>query len=87
MNARIVEVGPRDGLQNEAVRIPTEVKIAFVDAHLRARSAPAGWETLRDDAARGAAIDCRLIPGTRPARGGSVRTHGDPDRHASVRSP
>ena len=32
MNARIVEVGPRDGLQNEAARIPTEVKIAFVDA-------------------------------------------------------
>lgn len=29
---RIVEVGPRDGLQNEAQIIPTEVKIAFVDA-------------------------------------------------------
>ena len=28
----IVEVGPRDGLQNEAVSIPTSVKIAFVDA-------------------------------------------------------
>jgi len=28
----IVEVGPRDGLQNEAARIPTAVKIAFVDA-------------------------------------------------------
>ena len=32
MNARIVEVGPRDGLQNEAAQIPTKVKIAFVDA-------------------------------------------------------
>ncbi len=29
---RIVEVGPRDGLQNEAATIPTEVKVAFVDA-------------------------------------------------------
>jgi hydroxymethylglutaryl-CoA lyase len=28
----IVEVGPRDGLQNEAQRVPTEDKIAFVDA-------------------------------------------------------
>jgi hydroxymethylglutaryl-CoA lyase len=29
---RIVEVGPRDGLQNEPVTIPTDVKVAFVDA-------------------------------------------------------
>ncbi len=29
---RIVEVGPRDGLQNETVSIPTATKIAFVDA-------------------------------------------------------
>ena len=29
---RIVEVGPRDGLQNEARPVPTEVKVAFVDA-------------------------------------------------------
>lgn len=28
----IVEVGPRDGLQNEQVTIPTEAKVAFVDA-------------------------------------------------------
>jgi len=28
---KIVEVGPRDGLQNETAHIPTEVKIAFVD--------------------------------------------------------
>jgi isopropylmalate/homocitrate/citramalate synthase len=28
---RIVEVGPRDGLQNEKARIPTEAKIRFVD--------------------------------------------------------
>jgi hydroxymethylglutaryl-CoA lyase len=27
----IVEVGPRDGLQNEAVAIPTEVKLGFID--------------------------------------------------------
>ncbi len=29
---RIVEVGPRDGLQNEQETVPTEVKIAFVEA-------------------------------------------------------
>ena len=29
---RIVEVGPRDGLQNETVQIPTSAKIAFIDA-------------------------------------------------------
>ena len=28
---RIVEVGPRDGLQNEAARIGTEIKVRFVD--------------------------------------------------------
>ena len=29
---RIVEVGPRDGLQNESRPVATSVKIAFVDA-------------------------------------------------------
>lgn len=29
---RIVEVGPRDGLQSEAVSVPTETKVAYVDA-------------------------------------------------------
>jgi hydroxymethylglutaryl-CoA lyase len=29
---RLVEVGPRDGLQNEVATVPTDVKIAFVDA-------------------------------------------------------
>lgn len=29
---RVVEVGPRDGLQNEKELIPTDVKVAFVDA-------------------------------------------------------
>ncbi len=29
---RIVEVGPRDGLQNEAVTVPTPVKVALVNA-------------------------------------------------------
>jgi len=32
VNVRIVEVGPRDGLQNESRPIPTESKIAFIDA-------------------------------------------------------
>jgi hydroxymethylglutaryl-CoA lyase len=30
--AKIVEVGPRDGLQNEKVTIPTEAKIAYITA-------------------------------------------------------
>jgi hydroxymethylglutaryl-CoA lyase len=29
---RIVEVGPRDGLQNEPETVPTDLKVAFVDA-------------------------------------------------------
>jgi hydroxymethylglutaryl-CoA lyase len=29
---RLVEVGPRDGLQNEARTVPTDVKIRFIDA-------------------------------------------------------
>src|ERR1700716_4158043 len=37
---RIVEVGPRDGLQNEAARIPTDVKVGFVD---RLSQAGLGW--------------------------------------------
>jgi hydroxymethylglutaryl-CoA lyase len=28
---KIIEVGPRDGLQNESVTIPSDVKVAFVD--------------------------------------------------------
>lgn len=31
-SVRIVEVGPRDGLQNEKVTIPTEVKVDFITA-------------------------------------------------------
>jgi hydroxymethylglutaryl-CoA lyase len=33
---RIVEVGPRDGLQNESVPIPTETKLAFIRALVKA---------------------------------------------------
>ena len=29
---RIIEVGPRDGLQNEPAAVPTDAKVAFVDA-------------------------------------------------------
>ena len=28
---RIVEVGPRDGLQNEAVEVSTDTKVALID--------------------------------------------------------
>jgi hydroxymethylglutaryl-CoA lyase len=33
---RIVEVGPRDGLQSEPVSIPTELKVAYIDRLSRA---------------------------------------------------
>jgi hydroxymethylglutaryl-CoA lyase len=32
----VVEVGPRDGLQNEGAHVPTKTKVAFVDALTRA---------------------------------------------------
>lgn len=32
MKVRVVEVGPRDGLQNEPKTVPTDLKVAFVDA-------------------------------------------------------
>jgi hydroxymethylglutaryl-CoA lyase len=38
--ATVVEVGPRDGLQNEAVAVPLAAKVAFVDA-LSAAGLPA----------------------------------------------
>ncbi|HEY3563780.1 MAG TPA: hydroxymethylglutaryl-CoA lyase, partial [Casimicrobiaceae bacterium] len=28
---RLVEVGPRDGLQNEKTMVPTDVKVALID--------------------------------------------------------
>src|SRR5260370_23520146 len=31
-SVKIVEVGPRDGLQNEKVTVPTEVKVEFITA-------------------------------------------------------
>jgi hydroxymethylglutaryl-CoA lyase len=34
---RVVEVGPRDGLQNESTIVPTESKIAFIEALAAAR--------------------------------------------------
>ena len=30
-SVRIVEVGPRDGLQNEDATVPTDAKVAFID--------------------------------------------------------
>ncbi len=30
-SVRLVEVGPRDGLQNEAAMVPTEIKVALID--------------------------------------------------------
>jgi hydroxymethylglutaryl-CoA lyase len=31
LSVRLVEVGPRDGLQNEAAMVPTEIKVALID--------------------------------------------------------
>jgi len=33
VNVRIVEVGPRDGLQNEMKPVPAATKIALIDKH------------------------------------------------------
>ena len=30
---RLVEVGPRDGLQNEAKPVPVDAKVTLIDAH------------------------------------------------------
>ena len=30
-SVRLVEVGPRDGLQNEKATVPTELKVALID--------------------------------------------------------
>src|ERR1700687_113923 len=43
-HVRMVEVGPRDGLQNEAEFVPTSVKIALIDK-LSATGLPAGEAT------------------------------------------
>ena len=40
-HVHIVEVGPRDGLQNEKVTIPTEAKIDYITALARIRALPA----------------------------------------------
>jgi hydroxymethylglutaryl-CoA lyase len=40
-HVKIVEVGPRDGLQNEAQWVPTEIKVAFID-----RLAAAGFPNI-----------------------------------------
>ena len=49
---KIVEVGPRDGLQNETVIIPTEIKVLFImplSAEREKRRGNAGdvWSTDR----------------------------------------
>lgn len=51
--AKIVEVGPRDGLQNERVTIPTEVKIAYITA-----LAEAGLQVIE----AGAFVSPRWVP-------------------------
>ena len=40
-HVKIVEVGPRDGLQNESVKIPLEIKVSLID-----RLAAAGYGTI-----------------------------------------
>ncbi len=71
---RLYEVGPRDGLQNEAARVPTADKIAFVNRlgaagltaiEVTAFVHPARVPAMADAADVLAGIDCR--PGTRYA--------------------
>ena len=45
---KIVEVGPRDGLQNEKEFVATEVKIELVNrSGARCELEPLGWEHFR----------------------------------------
>ena len=46
-NVTIVEVSPRDGLQNEAVFVPTDIKISFINK-LGAIPARASADLLRN---------------------------------------
>ena len=48
---RIVEVGPRDGLQNETAPVPTAAKIDFVDA-LQSMGEPVGVDRRKLENAR-----------------------------------
>ncbi len=50
---RIVEVGPRDGLQNEAVPVPVEARIAFIEA-----LADAGLQTIE----AGSFVSAKWVP-------------------------
>lgn len=50
---RVVEVGPRDGLQNEAVQVPTAIKIGLIE-----RLAAAGLGTVE----AGAFVHPRAVP-------------------------
>ena len=74
---KIVEVGPRDGLQNEAASIPTAVKVAFVDA-LSTRGIRSS-KCLRSSARNG----CR----TWRTRQRCSRHHPDPARATRRSSP
>ena len=49
---RIVEVGPRDGLQNEPGLVPTGAKVRFVRGPARRRPAPCGSVLLRQSPRR-----------------------------------
>ena len=51
---RLVDVGPRDGLQNEKAMVPTDVKIALIDL-LTAAGCPAIEATVFRFAEMGAA--------------------------------
>ena len=83
----VVEVGPRDGLQNEAAQIPTATKIAFVDAlaaaglpvvEIAAFVNPARVPQMRDasEVARGIA----RRPGDALLRAGAQRSAASPRR-------
>ena len=56
-DVRVYEVGPRDGLQNEAAPIPTDAKLRFIDL-----LADAGLRRDRGDQLRLAARDSRSWP-------------------------
>ena len=44
---RIVEVGPRDGLQNEAQAVPTQIKVALIERLVAAGCTTRGGDLFR----------------------------------------
>ena len=72
-SVRLVDVGPRDGLQNEKALVPTDVKVALIE-----RLVDAGIRSV--EATSGVSADPAALP-----RGRRVTVVYDPANPANVR--